>query len=186
MGRHFPVREKSGNFEQTGKVRENHTKYWKIEGISEKKICYFSMIFKWTVYYLLRCIKFLVRKNKTLKKYWKMEKKILEKSGNFVREFCQPGKVGTLNKIWKYNVSVNFVYSLRIITSCTAWSKCIFIVFMSVSLHWTKWIFSRGDIRGRCCHCNFIHCNTYTFHWWYNCFSLVRHLIYNDAGMFVK
>ena len=30
MGRHFPVREKSGNFEQTGKVRENHTKYWKI------------------------------------------------------------------------------------------------------------------------------------------------------------
>ena len=36
MGMHFPVREKSGNFEQTGKVRENHTKYWKTEGISEK------------------------------------------------------------------------------------------------------------------------------------------------------
>ena len=33
MGRHFPVREKSGNFEQTGKVRENHTKYWKNLGI---------------------------------------------------------------------------------------------------------------------------------------------------------
>ena len=31
MGRHFPVRERSGNFEQTGKVRENHTKYWKTE-----------------------------------------------------------------------------------------------------------------------------------------------------------
>ena len=31
MGRHFPVREKSGNFEQTGKVSENHTKYWKTE-----------------------------------------------------------------------------------------------------------------------------------------------------------
>ena len=31
MGRHFPVREKSGNFKQTGKVRENHTKYWKTE-----------------------------------------------------------------------------------------------------------------------------------------------------------
>ena len=45
-GRHFPVREKSGNFEQTGKVRENHTKYWKTEEISEKIICYFSMIFK--------------------------------------------------------------------------------------------------------------------------------------------
>ena len=26
MGRHFPVREKSGNFEQTGIVGENHTK----------------------------------------------------------------------------------------------------------------------------------------------------------------
>ena len=33
MGRHFPVREKSGNLEQTGKVRENHTKYWKTQGI---------------------------------------------------------------------------------------------------------------------------------------------------------
>ena len=36
MGRHFPVREKSGNFKQTGKVRENHTKYGKSQGISEK------------------------------------------------------------------------------------------------------------------------------------------------------
>ena len=33
MGRHFPVREKSGNFEQTGKVREIHTKYWKTQEI---------------------------------------------------------------------------------------------------------------------------------------------------------
>ena len=33
MGRHFPVRERSGNFEQSGKVRENHTKYWKTRGI---------------------------------------------------------------------------------------------------------------------------------------------------------
>ena len=31
MGRHFPVREKSGNFEQAGKVGENHTKYWKTQ-----------------------------------------------------------------------------------------------------------------------------------------------------------
>ena len=37
MGRHFPVREKSGNFEQTGKVREksgkitqNTGKYWNL------------------------------------------------------------------------------------------------------------------------------------------------------------
>ena len=36
MERHFPVREKSGNFEQTGKVRENQTKYWKSQGISDK------------------------------------------------------------------------------------------------------------------------------------------------------
>ena len=33
IGRYFPVREKSGNFEQTGKVGENHTKYWKTQGI---------------------------------------------------------------------------------------------------------------------------------------------------------
>ena len=44
------------------------------------------------MYYLLKCIKFLVRKNKTLKKYWKMEK-----NTGKVREFCQPGKVGTLH-----------------------------------------------------------------------------------------
>ena len=42
MGRHFPVREKSGNFDQTGKVRENHTKYWKTEGISDK---YYMLFF---------------------------------------------------------------------------------------------------------------------------------------------
>ena len=32
MGRHFPVREKSGNFKQTGKVGEDQTKYWKTQG----------------------------------------------------------------------------------------------------------------------------------------------------------
>ena len=48
MGRHFPVRKKSGNFEQTEKVRENHTKYWKTDQA-------FSL------------------KNKTLKKYWKYQ-----------------------------------------------------------------------------------------------------------------
>ena len=40
-GRHFQVGEKQ-NFEQTGKVRENHTKCWKTRGISGKSfICYF-------------------------------------------------------------------------------------------------------------------------------------------------
>ena len=29
MGRHFPVKEKSGNFVKTGKVREFYSKYWK-------------------------------------------------------------------------------------------------------------------------------------------------------------
>ena len=29
MGRHFPVREKSGDFVKTGKVREIYSKYWK-------------------------------------------------------------------------------------------------------------------------------------------------------------
>ena len=29
LGRHFPVREKSGNFVKTGKVREFYSKYWK-------------------------------------------------------------------------------------------------------------------------------------------------------------
>ena len=42
MGRHFPVREKSGNFEQTGKVGENHTKYWKNWRISDK---YYLLVF---------------------------------------------------------------------------------------------------------------------------------------------
>ena len=96
MGRHFPVRENSGNFERTGKVREKSGKTTqntgKLRAFHKKIICYFSMIFKGTVYYLLKCIKFLVRKNKTLKKYWKMEK-----NTGKVREFCQPGKVGTLN-----------------------------------------------------------------------------------------
>ena len=41
VGRHFPVREQSGNFEQTGKVRENYTKYRKTERISEKNYLLF-------------------------------------------------------------------------------------------------------------------------------------------------
>ena len=45
---------KSRNFEQTGKVRENHTKYWKNEKISHKYYLIFLAIFKLTVYYLLK------------------------------------------------------------------------------------------------------------------------------------
>ena len=78
-----PVREKSGNFEQTGKVLENHTKYWKTQGIWDRYYLIFLVIFKWTVYSLLKWIKFWVKKNKTLKNTGKWQK-ILEKSANFV------------------------------------------------------------------------------------------------------
>ena len=85
MGRHFPVREKSGNFEQIGKVRENHTKYWKTAEIWAKYYLIFLVIFKWTVYYLLKWIKFSVRKKKqNIEKILEKWQKILEKSGNFV------------------------------------------------------------------------------------------------------
>ena len=50
MGRHFPVREKSGNFEQTGKVNEKSGKITqntgKTLGIFRKMLCYFLVIFK--------------------------------------------------------------------------------------------------------------------------------------------
>ena len=46
MGRHFQVGEKSRNFEQTGKVQENLTKYWKFQRISEKCYLLFLVIFK--------------------------------------------------------------------------------------------------------------------------------------------
>ena len=85
------VREFWTDWKSQGKVRENHTNTGKLRAFQKKLFVFFSMIFKWTVYYLLKCIKFLVRKNETLKKYWKMEK-----NTGKVREFCQPGKVGTL------------------------------------------------------------------------------------------
>ena len=55
MGKHFPV-------------RENYTKYWETQGISDK--CYLLVIFKWTAHYVLDWIKFSVYK-KMFKKYWK-------------------------------------------------------------------------------------------------------------------
>ena len=91
MGRHFPDREKSVNFEQAGKVRENHTKSWKIKRISNKYIiCYFLVIVKCTVYHLPKWIKFSVKKQNF--------KNVLENGKNTgkVREFCQSGKVETM------------------------------------------------------------------------------------------
>ena len=44
MGKHFPVREKSGNFEQTGKVREKSGKITQNTGkISEFEIILFDI-----------------------------------------------------------------------------------------------------------------------------------------------
>ena len=87
MGRHFPVREKSGNFEQTGKVREITQNTVKTSGNFRKMLCYFLVIFKnelcIAVYYLLKMDQVFSLKNKTLKNTGKMEK-ILEKSGKFV------------------------------------------------------------------------------------------------------
>ena len=72
--------------EKSGKTTQNTGKLRKFQ---KKIICYFSMIFKWTVYYLLKCIKFSVKKIlENGKKYWKSQGK--------VREFCHHGKVGTL------------------------------------------------------------------------------------------
>ena len=105
MGRHFPVREKLGNFEQTGKFRENHTKYWKIQGILDRYIiCYFLVIFKCTMYHLLKWIKFSV-KNRTLKNILAKWKKTLEKSGNFVSpEKWEP---------WRYRKSIFRWYNME-------------------------------------------------------------------------
>ena len=36
----------SGNFEQTGKVREKHIQYWKTQEFQTNVICYFLVIFK--------------------------------------------------------------------------------------------------------------------------------------------
>ena len=55
MGRHFPVREKSGIFEQTGKVREKSGKITQNTGKLREfqtNINFYSLvIFKLTVYY---------------------------------------------------------------------------------------------------------------------------------------
>ena len=82
MGRHFPVREKSGNFVKTGKVREFYSKYWKnwekscwkIEKNTEGKV---------REIWRLVIVKTLQIWYHTLKNTGKLQK-ILEKSGKFV------------------------------------------------------------------------------------------------------
>ena len=89
MAKHFPVIEKSGDFEQTGKVRENHIKYLKTQEFQTNIIIYFLVIFKCTVYYLLKLIKFSVIKTKhqkIMEIYWKSEGILsVRKSGNHAR-----------------------------------------------------------------------------------------------------
>ena len=58
------VREFWTDWKSQGKVRENHTKYWKTQGIWDKYYLIFLVIVKWTVYYLLKWIKFSVKKIK--------------------------------------------------------------------------------------------------------------------------
>ena len=98
------VREFWTDWKSQGKVRENHTKYWKTEINWEKYYLIFLVIFKWTVHYLLKWIKFSVKKNKKLKKYWKNSKKYWKSQGK-VREFCQSGKVGTLHVLHRRDQS---------------------------------------------------------------------------------
>ena len=69
------VREFWTDWKRQGKVKENHTKYCKnIRELQKNVMLFFSDILKWTVYYLLKCIKFSVLKNKTLKNTGKTEK----------------------------------------------------------------------------------------------------------------
>ena len=119
MGRHFPVREKSGNFEQTEKVGGNHTKYWKTQGIWDKYYLIFLVIFKWTVYYLLKWVKFSVlKKNKTFKKYWKNQWILsVRKSGNHVLCTSLLDRVTNINRA-QIKDNTSFKRALSCAQSC--------------------------------------------------------------------
>ena len=99
MGRHFSVREKSRELEQTGKVTRNHTKYWNSRGISDK------------CYYLLKWVKFSVENQNIYKKYWKNERKYWN--------FLIPEK-------WKPCNIISFVFiMLNPFLSHINWKQCI-------------------------------------------------------------
>ena len=67
---------------QSGKITQNTGKFREFQ----TNICYFFVIFKWTVYILLKGSNFQLKKTKHLKNTGK------------VREFFQSGKVGTMGK----------------------------------------------------------------------------------------
>ena len=94
MGRHFPVREESGNFTKTRKVRAFYPKYWK----NQKKLY-------WKIEKILEICQQVIVKNLQIC-YHNLNKneleKILEnwkkyrKSHGKVREICQSEKVGNM------------------------------------------------------------------------------------------
>ena len=76
---------KPGKWEGIFRFGENHTKYLKTRGISDKCYLLFLVIFKLTVQYLLKGISFSVITKQDIKNTGKW-KKILEKSGNLSPE----------------------------------------------------------------------------------------------------
>ena len=95
MGRHFPVREKSGNFSQNpGKIRKKL--YWKIE----KKYCKSQENLSASNGETLQIWYHTLNKKRTLKNTGKLPK-LLEKSGKFV----SLKKVGTMLK-YTYTVVI--------------------------------------------------------------------------------
>ena len=56
----FQSGKSQGILNRLEKSGKNHTKHWKTQGILNKYYLIFLMIFKWTVYYLLKWIKFSV------------------------------------------------------------------------------------------------------------------------------
>ena len=81
---------RSGNFEQTGKVRENDTIYWKSPGISGTYYLLFLVIFNEL------CFQFKKKEENILKRYRKNEKNTgngqgilsVRKSGNHNLSLC--------------------------------------------------------------------------------------------------
>ena len=106
MRRHFPVREKSGNFVKTGNVRENSGEfysryrknqeklYWKIEKNTGKvrETCQLIIVKTLQIWY------YTLNKKKTLKNTGKLQKKKKKywKSQGNVREICHSEKMGTM------------------------------------------------------------------------------------------
>ena len=86
----FQSGEMSRNFEQTGKVGENHTKYWNVRDFRHVIFIIFSDI-QMNCVLFAKMYHFFVKKIKHLKNTVKMEK-ITGK----VREFCQSRKMGTM------------------------------------------------------------------------------------------